>query len=87
MSKIFGLILIIDLLLQGCSVQKLQQMRQARTTSAYQQIDLQSLIRRFPKVISFLLRLSSSAVRIVHGKFRYVPAALHGSLLPPEHHH
>ena len=53
MSKIFGLILIIDLLLQGCSVQKLQQMRQARTTSAYQQIDLQSLIRRYLKKDKF----------------------------------
>lgn len=53
MSKIFGPILIIVLLLQGCSVQKLQQMKQVRTNPAYQQIDLQSLIRRYLKKDKF----------------------------------
>lgn len=46
-------VFIIAFLLQACTVQKLQQMKQKRTTSAYQQVDYQSLIKRYLKKEKF----------------------------------
>ncbi len=51
--KIFGPVFIFVLLLSGCSVQKLQQMKHARVASPYQQIDIQSLIKRYLKKEKF----------------------------------
>ena len=51
--KIFRPVFIFVWLLSGCSVQKLQQMKHARVASPYQQIDFQSLIKRYLKKEKF----------------------------------
>ena len=51
--KIISSLFIISLMLQGCSIQKLQQMKQGRVVSPYQQVDFQAFIKRYLKKDKF----------------------------------